>query len=152
MVSENVSAADAKVRADVDKFGWHCLNVWPEKGNDHPAFSYTIGLTESYEHPEIMVFGLDEKAHGILNECVQLVRNGNKLVANAPNADVLSGGYDVVFKPIRKECFADYLGTAVRFYGSRPFQALVLFWPNKEGRFPWEIHGQTLQAEALNII
>jgi hypothetical protein len=100
-MTSDISAADAKVRTDVDKFGWHCLNVWPSKGEDGPAFSYTIGLT--FGHPEVMVFGLEDKAHGILSECVGLVRNGKKLIANTPNAEVLSGGYDVIFKPVRQE-------------------------------------------------
>ncbi len=143
---------DAKVRADIARYGWHCLNVWPQQGDERPGFSYTIGLSESYGHPEIMIFGLGDKAHGILAECANLVMKGTRFVPDEPSPDVLDGGYWVVFKPVRKDCFPEYLGTALRYYGKTPFEAFVLFWPDKAHRFPWEHAGQSLQAEALSVV
>lgn len=144
---------NSKIRANIDQYGWHCLNVWPRVGDDeHTAFSYTIGLTESYGHPEIMVFGLGEKAHGILTDCANLIKKGTRFVEGQPNDDVLSGGYKVIFKPVRKDCFSDYLGTALRYYGSRTFDAFVLFWPNKQHHFPWESVEPSVQAEGLHVV
>jgi hypothetical protein len=144
---------NSRIRANIDQYGWHCLNVWPRVGDDeHTAFSYTIGLTESYGHPEIMIFGLGDKAHGILNECANLIKKGARFVPNDPNPDVLTGDYRVIFRPVRKECFPEYLGTALRYYGKRPFEAFVLFWPNKEHKYPWEYPERNLQAEALNVV
>lgn len=143
---------DAKVRNDIEQYGWHCLNVWPQKGDARPGFSYTIGLSHSYGHPEIMIFGLGDRAHGILTGCANLIKEGVRFFPNQPNSEVLSGNYEVIFKPMRNECFAEYLGTALRFYGRRPFEALVMFWPDKEHRFPWESSEPNLQAEALQIV
>jgi len=144
---------NSRIRANIDQYGWHCLNVWSRVGDDeHTAFSYTIGLTESYGHPEIMIFGLGDKAHGILNECANLIKKGARFVPNEPNPDVLTGDYRVIFRPVRKECFPEYLGTALRYYGKRPFEAFVLFWPNKEHKFPWEYSEKSVQAEALHVV
>lgn len=144
---------NATVREHIKQYGWHCLNVWPRVGDEeHTAFSYTIGFTESYEHPEIMIFGLGDKAHGILNQCATLIKKGTRFIEGEPNGDVLSGDFKVLFKPVRKDCFGEYLGTALRYYGERPFEALVLFWPNKEHQFPWETPEPGVQAEALHVV
>ncbi len=148
----NTVKADARVRADVETFGWHCVNVHPTPGDERPGFSYTIGLTETYDHPEIMIFGLGEKAHALLTECTELIKKGTTFVPDKPNAEVLAGSYEVIFKRVRKECFEEYLGTALRFYKERPFEALIMFWPNKDRRFPWELKERTLQSEALHAI
>ena len=144
--------SNAKVRSDIEQYGWHCLNVRSQVGDDRPGFSYTIGLTETYSHPEIMVFGLGDKAHGILAECAALVKKGASFIPNVLNDDVLDGNYQVIFKPVRKECFPEYLGTACRFYAGRPFEALVMFWPNKELKFPWEYSQPSVQGEALHVV
>lgn len=145
--------ADAKLRADIEKFGWVCLNVWPDKDDDRQtAFSYTIGLVASHGHPEIMVFGLGDKAHGILAECANLIKQGVRFVAGQTSCDVLAGDCRVAFKAVRKDCFDEYVGTAVRCHGTREFDALVLFWPDKSGQFPWETPAPGAQAEALNIV
>jgi hypothetical protein len=144
---------NSKVRTDIKKFGWHCLNVWPRAGdNEHTAFSYTIGLTESYSHPEIMIFGLGDKAHGVLTECANLIKKGTRFVEGEPNGDILSGDFKVIFKPVRKDRFSEYLGTALRYYGGHAFDAFVLFWPNKQHQFPWESAEPGVQAEALHVV
>ena len=143
---------NARVRTDVEEFGWHCVNVWPVAGDERPGFSYTIGLTESYEHPEIMIFGLEDQAHALLTECAELIKQGTTFEPDVPNSEVLAGGYDVIFKSVRRDCFHEYLGAALRFYGDRPFEALIMFWPTKDGQFPWELKERNLQSEALHAV
>jgi hypothetical protein len=143
----------ARVRSDVQEFGWHCLSVNPRKGESGEAFTYTIGLTETFGHPEIMIFGLNNKtSHGILSDCVQMIRDGATLQPDVEYSDVLGGGYKVTFKRVRTECLSEYFGAAVRFYGSKTFSGLVLFWPNKEHLFPWQEASSLAQREALNIV
>ena len=49
---------EEKAIADIEKHGVHVLNVFDPDGND-PKFNYSVGLWHSYEHPEILIFGLD---------------------------------------------------------------------------------------------
>ena len=101
--------------------------------------TYSIGFTESYGAPEILVFGLArEKAHALLSECALLLTSGQTLEANVDNAEVLSGGYKVTFRPVRPECYGAYLGTAMRYYRQTPFSAMVMFLPDREHRYPWQ--------------
>ena len=148
-----MESANEKVALDIQKFGWQCLHVAPRIGEDGAFFTYSIGLTESYKHPEILIFGLEkEKAHGILTECVDMIKSGMRFPIDEPVADVLAREFCVVFKPIRKDCFDQYLGTAVRYYGHQNFDAYVLFWPDKENCFVWDSSRLSSQSEALDII
>jgi hypothetical protein len=145
--------ADKKVADDIQQYGWHCLSVAPRVGEEGASFTYTIGLAASFKHPELMIFGLaDDKSHTILCECVNMIKGGTCFPTNEPVSDVVAGDIKVIFKPIRKDRFGEYLGTAIRYYGHRNFDAYVLFWPDKENHFVWESSNLSLQEEALNVV
>lgn len=60
-----------KVSNDIKTHGWHVLSVFCK---DLPNFSYTIGFTETLNHPEIVISGLDSKlAHLLLNDIGNLI-------------------------------------------------------------------------------
>ena len=142
-----------KIAANIQEYGWHCLHVFPTT-DEHEQFSYTIGFTESFGAPEIMLFGLNrEKSHALLNECAQLLRGGHKFCADVKDGSVLSGSYNIVLKPVKVQYFNEYLGTAVRYFETKPFEAMVMFLPDKNNLFPWE-HAYIGQAadEPLKIV
>jgi len=57
---------ERKVISDVREYGWHCLNVLEDKKG--PGFSFSIGLFETWQHPELILVGLKSKvAHAILD-------------------------------------------------------------------------------------
>lgn len=143
----------ALVSSNIEEHGWHCIVVAPKPDETFEEFVYTIGLHERFNHPEIMIFGLPrDAARGILAECVSLVESGVRLPVEEPVREVLDGDYSVVFKPVQRDKFDEFLGTAVRYYDGQKFDALVLFWPNKQHQYPWDVAEPTLQREALEII
>jgi hypothetical protein len=143
----------AKVAADIERFGWHCLSVAPRMGESGASFTYTIGLWQTLHHAELAIFGLAAKtSHGILSDCVTAIRSGVSYPLNTPVVDVVAGNYRVEFKRARSESFREYFGTATRYYGTKPFEVNVIFWPDRDGRFRWETHTPGLQEEALHVI
>ncbi|WP_071849908.1 DUF4262 domain-containing protein [Duganella sp. HH105] len=142
-----------KIRADILEFGWHCLSVFPSEGQDGENFTYTVGLVESFSHPEIMIFGLSNKtSHGILTDCVEKVGNGKVFRSDVEYDDVIGGDYKVLFKEVRSEFLSEYFGAAARYYGSKEFSGLVMFWPDKNRRFPWDETQSDAQREGLSIV
>jgi hypothetical protein len=134
----DLATQNQEIKDNIRNFGWHCLHVFPTNDN-HGKFSYSIGFAESYGAPEVMVFGVDrEKAHALLNACAEMLQDGHTICNSAENPNVLNGGYNVVFRPVRSICFGEYLGTALRYYQDRPFGAVVMFLPDSEHRFPWQ--------------
>lgn len=137
----------------IQAHGWHCLNVFASNENED-AFSYSIGFWASYDAPEILVFGLpDEQAHALLSACHQRLKAGGSIVPDVQDDGILTGGYKVVFKPVREDQYPEYLGTAMRFYEDRPFPALVMFLPDRAHRFAWDIgYAGPTAREALAIV
>jgi hypothetical protein len=100
-----------------------------------------------------MIFGLDNRvSHGILSDCVEMIRNGTTFRPDVEYPDVIGGDYKVMFKTVRKDCLPEYFGAAVRFYNDQDFRGLVMFWPDKQYCFPWQELGSTAQREALDIV
>lgn len=145
--------ADAQVAHDIREYGWHCLHVLPRFGEEGVGFTYTIGLVESYDHPELMIFGLGrERSHRVLCECANMIRAGTHFPTDIRISDVLARDFDVMFRPVRRECFEEYLGTALRHYGEREFEAYVLFWPDNENQFVWDSTQLSVQGEAMRVV
>ncbi len=142
-----------RLQSDVQTFGWQCLSVHPRLGEAGAHFTYSIGLEETFKHPEIMIFGLSNKvSHGVLSDCVQMIRSGFTFHTDVEYPDVIGSGYKIIFKVARFACLREYFGAAVRFYDDKPFRALVLFWPDKNHMFPWQESTSTAQREALDIV
>jgi hypothetical protein len=141
------------IAANIKKYGWHCLHVFSNQA-DRTQFTYTIGLTETYGVPEIMVFGLPhDRGHGVLSACAALIKEGHRFETDMPDENVLMGGYKVIFKSAKPQCFDEYFGTAMRYYGPKKFEAMVMFIPDKHHHFPWKINYAGAPAtEALSIV
>ena len=152
-MDEALAAQNQKIADNIQKYGWHCLHVAPSEDDEEP-FSYSIGFTESYGAPEVLVFGLSrEKAYGLLNACASALKKGHAITPEVEDPELLSGGYKVVFKSVRPECIDEYLGTTERYYQDKPFRAVVMFLPDREHRFPWQTGYSYIRVdEALAIV
>lgn len=128
----------SKIKQDIAEYGWHGVHAFPDN-EIQDRFTYTIGLSESYQGPEVAIFGIDRKrAHQLLAVCANLLRSGATLDVDVPDGRLIRGGYKVVFRIISKEAYPEYLGTAVAYFGNTDFRAVVMFLPDSLGRFPWE--------------
>jgi hypothetical protein len=101
-----------------------------------------------------MVFGMPrDRAHELLNECAAILRAGETIAVEVEDGRVLASNYKVVFKTVRPSAIPEYLGTARRYYGDRPFDAVVMFLPDRNHRFPWNPDYDYADAhEALSIV
>ena len=55
----DVEWVNEKTRQDLAEYGWHRLGI--ERDETTPACAHTIGLHETFNHPEIVVLGLPVK-------------------------------------------------------------------------------------------
>ncbi|MBN8884974.1 MAG: DUF4262 domain-containing protein [Rudaea sp.] len=147
------SSADDKVASDIRKFGWHSLHVFSNEADELP-FSYSIGFTQTYAAPEVLIFNVERtKAHKLLWACAHVLKDGGMLTPDAKDDRILNNDYQVIFKTLRVSAYGEYLGTARRYYGSKPFPAVVMFLPDREDRYPWEAGYDYIDvAEALSIV
>jgi hypothetical protein len=125
---------DAKLVGDVREYGWHCVLVGAD-GESDPPYAYTVGLLHTYGHPELVLVGSWQYAHGILGAAVELVGEGARLAAGDESDDVVEG-YPVRFGPVSDEQRVELLTHAEWLYGGKEFAALQLILPDGAGRMP----------------
>jgi hypothetical protein len=129
---------DRKLLSDIEKYGWHVVHV--NEDPQGPSFSFSVGFYYNFQQPEILVMGLrQEVAYEFLKIAYVRAAAGLSFEPYQRNSS-FAQGYDCAFAPIEVEHYRDLLGYAVWFYRSlsKPFPAMQLVWPDKQGRFPWE--------------
>src|SRR5262245_61632670 len=132
-----MSASDQQVVSDVEKVGWHVVLVSSDEMTH--GFAFTIGLFHTYQHPEVILFGLPHKvAVAVLNLIGTSVKSGHRLQAGDRSDEFLEG-YSCAFVDFPRTSYHDFLGYAKWYYKGEEFPALQCVWPDREGRFPWDL-------------
>lgn len=130
------AARDRKVISDVGDHGWHVALI-PED-DEGPGFAFRVGLHENFEHPEVIIFGLAiESMHAIINLIGEEVRKGRRFAAGEAASGIIEA-FDVRFREVAPEHYAEFLGTASWYYKGKDYPALQCIWPDRQGRFPWD--------------
>ena len=130
---------EKKIASDVAKFGWHVIMAFSDTTRG-PPFAYTIGLETTFQHPEIILFGLNndlEFMHHVLNEIGERVRKGETFSHGARKKNILPG-YVCVFARVPKTAYSEHLGRAIDFHRGTRFRAVQCIWPDPKKRLPWD--------------
>jgi Domain of unknown function (DUF4262) len=124
------------VIANVNEYGWHCVNVLEDDG--HPSWSYTIGLYETWEHPELIVIGRSRAtSHAMLKTLSDDIELNDPPNLTDPNGHLLLG-MTCHFLEVNPRYYSDYVGFALWFYRKRKFPLYQIVWPDREGVYPWD--------------
>jgi len=148
---EPEDASDEKLISDIRAYGWHCIHVADEHHPEHAAqnaalgphpiydaaFSYTVGLSLTLDHPELVLVGRWRHNHAIVAAAVAEIERGRRFAVGSTSDEVLEG-YEVCFGAVaasRREELLTYASWANR---REPFDALQLILPDAAGRWPWD--------------
>lgn len=125
----------------VQEHGWYAASI-----SDHePPFLYSIGLMQTCDHPELIVFGLEpDNAHALLSGLIQHIRSGESFVRpRVYSVRIEDDQHRVGFRPVHPTQHPLYLGFAMGYcrrigrWGE--LQAVQAFWPDSHGKFPFEV-------------
>ena len=127
---------EKKLLDNIEEFGWAVILL--EATDYLPSFAYTIGLWKSYQHPELISFGLTTKTlHLILNDAAAIAKSG-RVIEVGKNYNDFFERNDTQFVNVDSRNIIDYFGQAINFYGSEDFPAKQLVWTDRNNKFPWE--------------
>ncbi|MEZ6036168.1 MAG: DUF4262 domain-containing protein [Planctomycetota bacterium] len=133
--AEELSPELKKALADIHEHGVHIAHV--EGGPGEPCYSYTVGLWHSFEHPEVIVFGLEDVvARELLDALTDELDEGKTFVAGGRYEGLLVG-YPVRMLTVPAAQTARWFELGAAAYGDG-FPALQMVWPDKEKRWPWD--------------
>lgn len=132
-----------KIISNVRTHDFHIVAVREEE--DSPQFFYTIGLHYHYQHPELMIMGVNANlAYDIFWRAHALIKSGGTIQpwTNLP-IDLTHSPMKSV--PIDADNYTEFLGIGMWFYRSlgntRPdtFPAIQFVWPDVWNNiYPWE--------------
>lgn len=132
---------DDEIAEVVREHGWFAASI-----SDHePPFLYTIGLLQSFNHPELIIFGLDsDNSYALFSQLVRDIRATKSYAA--PGVYAISIGEDehrIAIRPVHFTQHELYLGFALGYYRDHGnwdgLVALQVFWPESSGKFPYEV-------------
>ena len=127
--------SEKKVLNDIARYGWHCVHIQAE--GEFVEYSFTVGLFQTYKHPELIIFGLPYKvAHQILTTAAEAARAGVPLDLSNPT-DALLNGYSCCFGEVPKTQYHEHVGYARWYYEGNGFPLYQIIWPSRSGQFPW---------------
>ncbi|MGC4037010.1 MAG: DUF4262 domain-containing protein [Chitinophagaceae bacterium] len=125
-----------ETKTNIAKYGLQVIMV---SGSDYsPSFAYSIGLFETYKHPEIICFGLPNKlGHEIINDVAELIKNGETIKTYSNYSNIFRDSR-AEFLPVDSRSVDDYFGAALNYYSEVNFPAVQLVWTDRNDKFPWE--------------
>lgn len=128
--------SEQKILDDVASYGWHVMKVLDSE--DSPGWAYTIGLQKNFNHPQIIMFGLDHDVmHAILNDAGEQIRSGDVFATDRKYPNLIEN-YSCVFKRVKPDWYDPFLGFASWFYDEVDYSVLQCFWPDNTGAYPWD--------------
>lgn len=102
------------------------------------SYSYSIGLSSRYGHPEIVVVGFPfEQCQEIINRAGDLVRERGADFSKPVLSSRVAQGYDVAFRPLSAGASREGFKYAKSVLDVNSLSVVQLFLPDAAGLFPW---------------
>jgi len=134
---DGLHSADQRFLSNIETHGWAVTKVFGREGDKGPEFAYSCGLFHSYQHPEIIILGLDlDIMHKVINNIGREVKGGSRFEPGNEYQDIFAR-CGCQFRIVDTSHYRPYLGWAIWFYEADPFPVLQCFWPDHEGHYPW---------------
>ena len=130
----DISEVETMMTEAIGRHGWWVQSVLPDA--NYPSFSYTVGLTETFRHPEILMMGHHPKLmHDLLNDIGALIKGGARF-SDWDTSDKVISGFPVFFRSVPGKEASRWSLAAYKRYPE--FELLQVFLPDAKGRFPWD--------------
>ena len=127
---------EKKALEDIEEYGCHIINVM--EGDEEPKFSYSIGIENTQDNPDLILFGLDPKiAMFVINEYYRRIADGETFSLGAYYSGFLEG-FDVFFVGVDQRFIGEYFGWGIWYYKDAEFQPWQVIWPSTKGHWPWD--------------
>jgi hypothetical protein len=120
----------------------HAINMVvddPGEPSDDPPFAYSLSAWESYQAPELIVFGLRrDVASDMINQVMAEHQAGRRFQCGVPEQGVIRNGVPVYFLRVDPALAKVYATFADWYYEHESFPLWQIVWPDRNGAFPWE--------------
>ncbi|AXE18290.1 hypothetical protein DR864_11305 [Runella rosea] len=147
-----MTKAEQKVLDDIEKYGYHIINVANTGDEKDIEFSYSIGLFTTFHKPEVLVLGLSIDIRNILIENVAYAyEQGTEFRIGEFSGEIINN-YNCLIIDVEKHLYKEYVGWAMWYNHYKDFPIIQIIYPLKSGLFPWQSEfPEELKYPILNI-
>jgi hypothetical protein len=132
----DLNSIKEKLLNDIEKYGLQVMHVFGDELG--PGFSYSIGLFESYNHPEVIIIGLrQDLMHQLINNMANDIKNGKVYQPLNYYPDILDD-FKCYIVSVDNYNYNEYVGMAQNHYNSDSFPLIQCIYPTTKGIYPWE--------------
>lgn len=136
LTDDNLDGSDRKLLSDIDRVGWHVIMIL--EGDGTPGWSFSVGLFETFKHPEVVVFGLPLELSGqVINGIGADIQKGKTFESGQEYPEILEGVL-CTYRPVLRQWYRPFLGYAMWYYRGLEFPVLQCIWPDKKQHYPWQ--------------
>jgi hypothetical protein len=109
-----------KLNYNVKTYGLQVQHVFGDESG--PNFSYSIGLFETYKHPEILIIGLSQSlCQIVINNMAEDIKNGKQYLPLKFYTDILDD-FDCYIVQVDQSNNGEYVVQAEQYYGNSDFE------------------------------
>lgn len=127
-----------KIRWVIETQGWCAEPMAAVEDPPTPGYTYTIGFEDSYDHPEVVIFGLQPVAARGLLEMIAMHLSAGGVIPNGVFTGLLDSDLPSAMLPVSLEEFGDLFETAHAYHDDQAFRVAQFVWPDKQGKLPWD--------------
>jgi len=122
----------------IKKYGYVVIFVFADVENQKPSFTYTVGLSKTYKHPELIVFGLPQEASKILldNVVEKIIEDKGGVEVNKLYEEIAN--MPLQFLKVKNGAADEYAMNFFYHYPDVKLEMLQMIWPDPAGIFPTE--------------
>jgi hypothetical protein len=126
---------ERQVIHNIAEYGWHAVNIVEDNGC--PPWTFTIGLYETWEHPELIIIGRSRAtSHAMLKVVADDIEANDPPNLTDPNGSLILG-MKCHYVEVNARYYSDYVGFALWYYRKHRFPMYQIAWPS-EGLYPWD--------------
>ncbi len=130
-------------------FSCHLVSETPEDG---PSITYTVGLWNSFWHPEMVCVGMNPMvARLLINLYAERVAEGTPPPLNEPVSGGAIAQNQVLFQVCSDEAKAQHMSKATWFNSGSSYSAIQMIWQDQQQRWPWD-EGFTADEQQLLLV
>jgi len=137
-LSEPTNDFEERIHVNIKKYGYQ-VNTISDPDGKEPQFVYSIGFWKTYDHPEIIIFGLHNSiAHSIIQSIdTHLNKGGAAYKLDSIHTEFIEG-FECTFKPVPPEKTREYLLSSRWLYGRDDFPVMQLVFQHEDHQWPWD--------------
>jgi hypothetical protein len=127
-----------KIAWVVETQGWCAEPVAPNADPPSPGYTYTIGFEETFDFPEVVIFGLTPVAsRGLLEMIATHLEAGGEIPVGV-FVGLLDNDLPAAMLPIQMPDHSDLFPGVAQYSGRDDFRIRQFLWPDRGGKLPWD--------------